>query len=101
MSGITLGYIAAHLPTLNVICDICGRHRRYSTAKRVAKYGADSAIRSFQEKPTRDCPIQSGQTFRPWELRAVERSRNSRGYGTLPSRASGRSCGRSVPAVGG
>ena len=36
MSGaITLGYIAEHLPMLNVQCDRCGRQCRYSTAKLV------------------------------------------------------------------
>jgi hypothetical protein len=45
--GITLGYIAEHLPMLNIQCDRCGRHGRYST---------DASVQPPQEDITRNCP---------------------------------------------
>jgi hypothetical protein len=53
---ISLGEIAERLPMLRVTCDRCGRAGRYSTAKLVAKYGADASIEPLQQEITADCP---------------------------------------------
>jgi hypothetical protein len=53
---VNIGYIAQHLQMLGVQCDRCGRKGRYSTAKLVAKYGADATLQPLQEELTADCP---------------------------------------------
>ncbi len=53
---ISLGEIAAKLRILHVECSRCGRKGRYSTARLVREYGAESSIEQFQLDITADCP---------------------------------------------
>lgn len=53
---VSLGEIAAKLRMLRVKCDRCGREGRYSTARLVAKYGADASIQPLQDEITADYP---------------------------------------------
>jgi hypothetical protein len=53
---INLGEIAQRLDMLVIACDRCGRRGQYSTAKLVAKYGADASIEPLQNDVTADCP---------------------------------------------
>lgn len=60
---ITLGEIAEHFSMLNVVCERCGRHGRYNTARLVGKYGADETVQPFQEDITRDCPEKNDPRY--------------------------------------
>jgi hypothetical protein len=53
---VNVGYIARHLKMPGDVAYRCGRHGRYSTAKLLAKYGADATLQRLQEDLTKDCP---------------------------------------------
>jgi hypothetical protein len=51
-----LGEIAARLALVEVRCSRCDRHRRLSTARLVAQYGADAPCPDVLRALTADCP---------------------------------------------
>jgi len=59
---ITLGEIAAKLRMLRVECSRCNRKGRYSIARLVREYGADSSLQQLQSDITADCPRRQDPT---------------------------------------